>query len=41
MSKLALHVRTAYPMSGAPPGGQSKCQIFYAGGTSLDQVLPA
>jgi hypothetical protein len=36
----ALHIRTAYPMSSPPPGGQSKCQIYYAGGTSLDQELP-
>jgi hypothetical protein len=36
-----LHIRTAYPMSGPPPGGQSKCQIYYAGGASLDQELPA
>ncbi len=36
-----LHIRTAYPMSSPPPGGQSKCQVYYAGGHSLDQTLPA
>lgn len=35
----SLHIRTAYPMSALPNGGQSTCSVTYAGNYSVNQVL--